>query len=1035
MTFCISFQHQTFMDKLPPFHHLNPHSLQNPQTHMLSLKSHSSLSSVSSPKLSPHFHPLDNFGEMRTLNSVKELHALMFKMPKKGNLVPMDGRMMRNYLEFGDFVSAIKVFLVGFTRNYLLWNSFLEEFAGFGGDPREILVVFKELNDKGVNFDSKALTVVLKICLLLADLLFGMEVHACLVKRGFHVDVHLSCALINLYEKCWGIDSANQVFDETPFQEEFLWNTIIMANSRSERWGNALELFRRMQSASAKATGGTIVKLLQACGKLRALNEGKQVHGYVIRFGLVSNVSICNSIISMYSRNNRVELASAVFDSMESRDLSSWNSLISSYALNGCLDYVWDIFQKMESSNFRPDIITWNSLLSGLLVEGSYEMVLPNFRSLQSAGFKPDSSSITSVLQAVIELGWFNLGKEIHGYIMRSKLDYDVYVCTSLVDMYIKNGCLDKARAVFHHTKNKNICAWNSLISGYCYKGRFNDAVNLFCQMEEEGIKPDLVTWNSLISGYALWGRSEEALAVINRIKSLGYAPNVVSWTALISGSCQNEKYMDALQFFNQMQEENVKPNSTTICSLLRACTGASLLKKGEEIHCFSMRNGFVDDIYIITALIDMYSKGGKLKVAYEVFRKIKEKTLPCWNCMMMGYAIYGHGEEVFSLFDNMLKAGIRPDAITFTALLSGCKNSGLVVKGWEYFDSMKKDYNIVPTIEHYSCMVDLLGKAGFLDEALDFIQTMPMKQDASIWGALLASCRVHKDVKLAEIAARNLFKLEPYNSANYVLMMNIYSSSDRWDDVERLKERMISMGVKISDVWSWTQVNQTIHVFSTEGKSHPEEGKIYFELYQLVSEIRKLGYVPDISCVHQNIDDSEKEKVLFSHTEKLAMTYGLMKTKGGSPIRVVKNTRICNDCHTAAKYISLARNREIFLRDGGRFHHFMIGKCSCNDRCSRFQHCQEVASVTQASAANGNCIYPPYKARKRVAFESACSTWKKKQHILEAPQSKVQDANQEPEAKSTCSKHIPKQGECGKQITYKSYTTYKEINKAVSIV
>ncbi|KAL2964822.1 hypothetical protein AAZX31_16G024400 [Glycine max] len=944
MTFSFSFQYHSFMDNLAaPFHHLNPYFVHNPQTHMPP-RSHSPSSislgmseaqlvsspQFSPPKFSPFFHP---FGEIRTLNSVRELHAQIIKMPKKRNLVTMDGSMMRNYLQFGDFESATKVFFVGFARNYLLWNSFLEEFASFGGDSHEILAVFKELHDKGVKFDSKALTVVLKICLALMELWLGMEVHACLVKRGFHVDVHLSCALINLYEKYLGIDGANQVFDETPLQEDFLWNTIVMANLRSEKWEDALELFRRMQSASAKATDGTIVKLLQACGKLRALNEGKQIHGYVIRFGRVSNTSICNSIVSMYSRNNRLELARVAFDSTEDHNSASWNSIISSYAVNDCLNGAWDLLQEMESSGVKPDIITWNSLLSGHLLQGSYENVLTNFRSLQSAGFKPDSCSITSALQAVIGLGCFNLGKEIHGYIMRSKLEYDVYVCTSLVDKYIKNDCLDKAEVVFHHTKNKNICAWNSLISGYTYKGLFDNAEKLLNQMKEEGIKPDLVTWNSLVSGYSMSGRSEEALAVINRIKSLGLTPNVVSWTAMISGCCQNENYMDALQFFSQMQEENVKPNSTTICTLLRACAGSSLLKIGEEIHCFSMRHGFLDDIYIATALIDMYGKGGKLKVAHEVFRNIKEKTLPCWNCMMMGYAIYGHGEEVFTLFDDMRKTGVRPDAITFTALLSGCKNSGLVMDGWKYFDSMKTDYNINPTIEHYSCMVDLLGKAGFLDEALDFIHAVPQKADASIWGAVLAACRLHKDIKIAEIAARNLLRLEPYNSANYALMMNIYSTFDRWGDVERLKESMTALGVKIPNVWSWIQVKQTIHVFSTEGKSHPEEGEIYFELYQLISEIKKLGYVLDINCVHQNIDDSEKEKVLLSHTEKLAMTYGLMKIKGGSPIRVVKNTRICHDCHTTAKYISLARNREIFLRDGGRFHHFMNGECSCKDR------------------------------------------------------------------------------------------------------
>ncbi|KAK2406866.1 pentatricopeptide repeat-containing protein, mitochondrial [Trifolium repens] len=890
--------------------------------------------SLSSQKKSPFFHPFVELSKQRTLNSVKELHAQMIKNPKNENFTAMDDTMMKHYFEIGDFDSAIRVLFVGFTRNYLLWNSFLEKFESFGGDPFEILVVFNELYSKGVEFDSKVFTFVLKICLALRVLCVGLQVHACLIKKGFHVDKHVNCALINFYEKCLSIDKANQVFHEAPYKEDILWNTIVMANLRSEKWTNALELFGSMQRVSVKANDGTIVKMLQACGKLRAFNEGKQIHGYALRFGLVSNTLVCNSIISMYTRNSRFELARAVFYSMEDccRNLSSWNSIISSYAVDGCLsDSLDNLVKEMECSGIKPDIITWNSVLLGYVNQGLFEKVLASFRSMHSAGFKPDSCSVTSALQAVTELGLFKIGKEIHGYMMRTNLNYDVYVCSSLVDMYVKNDCLDKAHEVFRHAKNKNIYAWNSLISGYSFKGLFGDAEKLLSQMEEEGVKPDLVTWNGLISGYSTQGRTEDALTVINRIKSSGITPNVVSWTSLISGCSQSEKYIDALQIFSQMQEENVQPNATTICNLLCACAGSSLLKKGEEIHCFSMKQGFVDDIYVATSLIDMYCKAGKLKVAYNVFNKAQKKTLPCWNCMMMGYAIHGHGEEVMILYDEMRERGIKPDAITFTALLSGCKNSGLVDEGWKYFDSMQEDYNIVPTIEHYCCMVDLLGKAGFLDEASDFIETMPIKPDASIWGALLASCRIHKNIKLAEIAATKLFKLEPNNSANYVLMMNLYSTLNRWDDVERLKRSMTALEMKSPPVWSWTQVNQSIHVFSTD--PHPEEGEIYFELYRLIFEIQKLGYVADLNCVCQNIDDSEKEKILMSHPEKLAMVYGLMKMKGGSPIRVVKNTRICCDCHTVAKYISSARNCEILLQDGGRFHHFKNGKCVCNDR------------------------------------------------------------------------------------------------------
>lgn len=932
------------MDKLSPLNHLNPLIAASPSrshapTSLALGVSQTSLQTSliaslpsSLPRLSSVFHFLDDVGELKTLNSVRVLHTQIVKMANKENLESLVGNLITYYLQFGDFRSASKVFFVGFERNYTLWSSFIKEFRSFGGSPREILEVFCELHSAGVIFDTTFLTVVLKLCATLKDLWLGVEIHACLIKRGFDLDAFSRCALIQFYGTCWGRECADQVLYEMPDREEMLWDEALMLNLKNNRWIEMLELFRNMQLLFVKSTSSSITKVLQACGKVGALDEGKQIHGYVLRQALESNLSICNSLISMYSRNNKLGLARNVFNSMKDLNLSSWNSIISSYAAFGFLDDAWNLFNKMVLFNLNPDIVTWNCLLSGHSLNGSYEAALTIFRRMQIVGFKPNSSSIASVLQAVIELGCLNFGKEIHCFVMRNGLDYDIYVGTSLVDMYIKNDCLKSAEAVFHNMKNKNIFAWNSLISGYSFKGLFEDAEKLLSCMGLEGIKPDLVTWNGLVTGYAMWGCNKEALAVIDLIKNSGLRPTVVSWTALIAGCSKNENYSDALKFFIQMQEEGIKPNSATISSLLRVCAGLSLLHKGEEIHCLSIRNGFVEDVFVSTAFIDMYCKAGNFRSAHEVFRKIENKTLASWNCMIMGFSIYGLGNEAICLFDEMCLAGVQPDAITFTALLSGCKNSGLVNEGWKFFDSMKKDYNIDPTIVHCSCMVDLLGRAGYLDEAWDFIQTMPLKPDATIWGALLGSCRTHRNIEFAEIAAQNLFELEPYNSANYVMMMNLYAVSNRWEDVERLKKFMRSVGVRIRHVWSWIQIDQRIHKFSAEGKPHPEAGEIYFKLYQLVSEMKKLGYVPDISCVHQNIDEVEKEKVLLSHTEKLAITYGLMKVKRGAPIRVIKNTRICNDCHTAAKFMSLVGSREIFLKDGLRFHHFREGKCSCKD-------------------------------------------------------------------------------------------------------
>ncbi|CAN1793831.1 Pentatricopeptide repeat-containing protein At4g01030, mitochondrial [Linum perenne] len=890
------------MNELAKFHHfpnlLNP----NPRTHLqasVSLAQTELLLHSQSVK-----HLRSSSIDDRSLLSVKSRHAQAIKLSEKFD---SDDLIITSYLEIGDRGSAVVGFLLSLEENYASWSSFLEEFEEFGGDLREILEVFRNLQCRGVSFGTRVVSFILKVCGVVTDFWLGLEIHGDLIKKGLDSDVYVCLALMGFYSKVCGFRIANQVFDEMPEPDDRLWNEAILLNLQNGEFIHAIDLFRRMQfscpKAAASSRSRTIVKMLQACGKEGALDQGKQIHGYVLKLGYESNLLICNSLVTMYSRNQKLNLATKAFDSMKDPGLASWNSIITSHALHGDMNDAWNLFHEMEFSDTKPDIITWNCLLSG------------------------------HAHRAVTELGLLNLGKEIHGYVIKNELEVDdVYVGTSLLDVYIKNDSLPHAQTVFDNMKNKNIFAWNALISGYSFKGRFDDAKRLLTEMKKEGIEPDLVTWNGLVSGYSMHGKSREAMAVIDDIKSSGLRPNVITWTALISGSSQQGNYRTSLDQFIQMQREGISPNSATISSLLRTCGGLSLLQKGKESHCFSIKNRFFEDVYVATALIDMYSKSGDLKSAYTVFENTKNKALPCWNSIMTGFANFGLGSEVISLFNRMQKSGIVPDAICFTAVLSGCKNSGLVTEGWKYFDSMSRDFEINPTTEHYSCMVDLLGRAGYLDEAWDFIQTMPdAKSDAPIWGAFLGSCRIHGNLEYAEIAARHLYKLEPSNPANYVQMMCLYAMSNRWDDVERIKDRMPEPG----PIWSWIQIDEQVHVFTAGGKPHRDEGEIYFELYQMILQIKELGYEPDMNCVVQNVDDDEKVKLLLGHTEKLAITYGLIKRRSCSsnvPIRVIKNTRTCSDCHSVAKLISLAKGCEIILRDGVRFHHFKDGKCSCND-------------------------------------------------------------------------------------------------------
>ncbi|MQM05793.1 hypothetical protein Taro_038610 [Colocasia esculenta] len=926
------------MDQVTSLPRLTPSSLANPfarKERRGGMPAVASLAATKAP-IFTHLEPapspspvLLGAGSLTSLAACKQMHALVVKTEHADSWVVPVSRLIEAYAEIGDFRSAGKMLCMCFAQGTLFWSYLQDEFWARGGETCRALEVFREWHRGREVFDARVLVVAVKICTYLEDRWMGLGMHALAVKAGVDCGVGAKCALIDFHSNLGGGEAPEKLVDG---KVPLLWNKAVCASAQSGMWLEALELFRKMQQSQVGADEVTVSKVIQACGRLEAVREGKQMHAFVIRSGFSSCLLISNSLISMYSKTSSVVHARRVFELTENPTLISWNSIISGYAFNGYLDVAWKLFEEMTSSDVKPDLVTWNCLISGHMRAGSNNKVLELFRGMQALGLRPNSSTLTSVLQVIAGLVMLQFGKEIHGYIVRHGFECNVYVGTSMIDMYVKCGDLISARNIFNNMYNRNIFAWNSLISGYAYKGLFDEALRLLNQMEQAGIEPDLTTWNGLISGFSMKGLKKQALILIRRLKALGEKPNVISWTALISGCCQNGYYEDAVDCFIEMQKEGIEPNSATLASLLRTCAGLSLLEKGKELHCAAVRKGLDTDIFVATALVDMYSKSGSLQSAIQAFKSINNKSLSSWNAMIMGFAIHGLEEAASSLFNEMCASLIEPDGITFTALLCSCKHAGLVSEGWKYFDIMKQNYNLLPRLEHYACMVDLLGKAGYLDEAWDLIQTMPVEPDASVWGALLGACKNFKNLQIAEVAAKHLFKLEPYNSANYLLMMSIYASGKQWEDVHKLKDAMNTLGLKSKAGWSWIQIGQTLHVFSVEGKPHPEIGEIYFELYHMVLEMKTLGYMPDTSCIAQNVAEDEKEKMLMGHTEKLAITYGLIRTEKHVPIRVIKNARVCNDCHTMAKYITKINQREILLKDGVRFHRFVDGRCSCGD-------------------------------------------------------------------------------------------------------
>lgn len=512
-------------------------------------------------------------------------------------------------------------------------------------------------------------------------------------------------------------------------------------------------------------------------------------------------------------------------------------------------------------------------------------------------GLNGDYFTLPFVLKSCAELYRVGLGKCVHGLSLRIGLEFDIYVGTSLIDMYVKCGELDGARKLFDEMPVRDVSSWNALIAGYMRDGGVRIAEDLFRGMLDR---------------------------------------NIVSWTAMISGYTQNGLSDRALELFGAMMHEysEVKPNWVTIMSVLPACVHSAALHHGRKIHNYASGIGLDSNSKVQTALVAMYGKCGSLVDARRCFDSIRpsDKSLVAWNTMITAYASNGCGIEAVSTFEDMIRAGVQPDGITFTGLLSGCSHSGLVDVGLKYFDSMRTIYFMEPKHEHYACVVDLLGRAGRLVDAYGLISQMPMQAGPSIYGALLAASKKHKNMEIAEIAFKKLFVLEPDNSGNYVLLSNMYAEAGMWEEVKRLRTLLKWQGVKKNPGCSWIEINEKVHLFLGGDKSHPTADEIYAFLDQLPEKIKVAGYIPDTSFVLHDVSEEEKEHNLTTHSEKLAVAFGLISTSPGTVLRVTKNLRICGDCHTAIKLISKIYGREIIVRDVNRFHHFENGSCSCGD-------------------------------------------------------------------------------------------------------
>ncbi|KAJ6821656.1 pentatricopeptide repeat-containing protein-like [Iris pallida] len=756
----------------------------------------------------------------------------------------------------------------------------------------------------------------------------GRSLHCHLLKTGLlRLSVYLSNNLLNLYSKLNLPSSAHQLFDEMPQRNIFTHNSLLSTYAKSDQLDSAHQLFLTMperDSVSYTAmivgfnrsarpdmavatfndmlrariyrTQFTFTNILSSCASTAGIGvgTGRKVHCFVVKLGLCTCVPVANSLINMYGKAGDLETGKLVFSRMGVRSVSSWNSMVSLYSQSRRMDLALDLFQGMEERS----IVSWNAVVAGYNQNGMDQEALEFFaRMTRESSLAPDQFTLTSALSSCANSRMLRTGKEIHGRIVRSEMGCGGQVGNALISMYSKSGGVCIAQRVLERIvapSELNVISFTALLEGYLKIGDLQPARKIFDSMRHH---------------------------------------DVVAWMAMIVGYVQNGFNTDAIDLFREMVDMGPEPNNYTLAAILSVCSSLASLQQGKEIHARAIRSREGLSVSVSNALITMYAKSGNISLAKSVFSQISwQRETVSWTSMIIALAQHGQGGEAIDLFEEMLRLGIVPDHITYVGVISACTHAGLVEEGKRYYEMMKNKHKIEPTPSHYACMIDMFSRAGLLQEAERFISDMAVEPDAIAWGSLLSACKVHKNVDLAKLAAERLLAIDPGNSGAYSALANVYSSCGRWQAAAKIWKLMKDRGVKKEQGFSWVQIKNKVHVFGVDDALHPLRERIYEMASKVWKEIKKAGFIPDTGSVLHDIEEELKEELLSRHSEKLAIAYGLISTPENTTLRIMKNLRVCNDCHSAIKFISKVVGREIIVRDATRFHHFRDGLCSWKD-------------------------------------------------------------------------------------------------------
>ncbi|XP_047980278.1 pentatricopeptide repeat-containing protein At2g27610 isoform X1 [Salvia hispanica] len=827
--------------------------------------------------------------------------------------------------EFSRFKNAQNPFDEFRQRDVSYYNHLLFDYSRDGLNQKA-LETYAFMNRSGVSADGSSLSCILKASTSLQDYDFGRQIHCQSFKNGFFKDVSVGTSLVDMHIKNGNLDDGKRVFDEIRVKNVVTWTSLLTGYAIKRMTRKVVQVFSLMKSEGVKPNPFTFATVLGALADEGAVGVGAQLHGMTVKNGFDSSREVGNALVSLYSKSGMSREARCVFDGTDCRDAVSWNGMIAGLMMNGFDLDAFGLFYRMRVAGVE-------------FTETTFATALKLCSNLKEIGF----------------------ARQIHCQAVRRGFGSFDNVRTALMACYTKGREMDDAMKMFSLIGTvQSVVSWTAIIGGYMKNGRTLEATDMFLQMRREAVRPNHYTYSTilaalpanslsqvhaeiiktnysnspsvgtaLLNAYIKISKTDDAGKVFRQIEE----KDIVAWSAMLVAYAQQDDTEGAVRFYGQLAKEGAWPNEFTFSTIINACaTQSAATDQGKQFHASSIKSGYNNTLIVSSALVTMYAKKGDIESANQVFKRQQERDLVSWNSMISGYAQHGYGEKALGVFKEMQKRNLEMDDITFIGVISACTHTGLVSEGEAYFDMMVNKLHISPTMEIYSCMVDLYSRAGMLDKAMALITGMPFPAGPTVWRTLLAACRVHRNIEMGKFAAEKLISCKPHDSAAYVLLANLYAASGNWQDRSKVRKLMDDRKVRKETGYSWIEVKKKTYAFMASDVSHPLSDQIYRKLGELGVRLRDAGYQPDTNYVLHDIEEEQKESILSRHSERLAIAFGLISLPHGVPIRIIKNLRVCGDCHTVIKLISRIEAREIIVRDSNRFHHFSKGLCSCGD-------------------------------------------------------------------------------------------------------